>query len=121
MDKKNLGSSFEAFLREEGTYEDTTARAIKRVLARQIAQAMKDQGLSKSAMARRMETSRPALERLLDPQKPGGDPQHPCQGGTRGRQANQAGPGLTIFRQPADKMRSGPSEEITAEIAEHAE
>lgn len=68
MDKKNLGSSFEAFLREEGTYEETTARAIKRVLARQIAQAMKDQGLSKSAMARRMETSRPALERLLDPE-----------------------------------------------------
>ncbi len=29
---------------------------------------MKDQGLSKSAMARRMETSRPALERLLDPE-----------------------------------------------------
>lgn len=68
MDKKNLGSSFEAFLREEGTYEETTARAIKRVLARQITQAMKDQGLSKSAMARRMETSRPALERLLDPE-----------------------------------------------------
>ena len=68
MDKYNLGSSFEAFLRDEGTYEETTARAIKRVLARQIAQAMKDQGLSKSAMARRMETSRPALERLLDPE-----------------------------------------------------
>jgi predicted XRE-type DNA-binding protein len=68
MDKNNLGSSFEAFLREEGTYEETTARAIKRVLARQIAQAMKDQGLSKSAMARRMEPSRPALERLLDPE-----------------------------------------------------
>ena len=68
MDKKNLGSSFEAFLREEGTYEETTARAIKRVLARQIAQAMKDQGLSKSAMARRMQTSRAALERLLDPE-----------------------------------------------------
>ncbi len=68
MDKNNLGSSLEAFLREEGTYEETTARAIKRVLARQIAKAMKDQGLSKSAMARRMKTSRPALERLLDPQ-----------------------------------------------------
>ena len=68
IDKKNLGSSFEDFLREEGTYEKTTARAIKRVLARQIEQAMKDHGLSKSAMARRMETSRPALDRLLDPQ-----------------------------------------------------
>ncbi|MFQ5955089.1 MAG: helix-turn-helix domain-containing protein [Kiloniellales bacterium] len=67
-DKRNLGSSFENFLREEGTYEQTTARAIKRVLARQIEQAMKDQGLSKSAMARRMETSRPALDRLLDPE-----------------------------------------------------
>jgi predicted XRE-type DNA-binding protein len=67
MHKKHVGSTFEDFLREEGTLEETTNRAIKRVLARQLRQLMAEQGLSKSEMARRMRTSRPALERLLDP------------------------------------------------------
>ena len=67
MDRKHLGSSFEDFLREEGTLEETTSRAIKRVLARQLQKLMHENGLSKSEMARRMQTSRPALERLLDP------------------------------------------------------
>jgi antitoxin HicB len=66
MHQKHLGSSFEAFLREKGTLEGTTCRAIKRVLARQLRQLMDEQGLSKSEMARRMRTSRPALDRLLD-------------------------------------------------------
>ena len=63
----HIGSSFEEFLRDEGTYTETTTRAIKRVLARQIERAMKDRGLSKAAMAREMATSRAALDRLLDP------------------------------------------------------
>jgi antitoxin HicB len=67
MDRTHLGSSFEDFLREEGTLEETTNRAIKRVLARQLQRLMHENGLSKSEMARRMRTSRPALERLLDP------------------------------------------------------
>lgn len=67
MDQKHLGSSFEDFLREEGTLEATTNRAIKRVLARQLRQLMDEHRLSKSEMARRMRTSRAALERLLDP------------------------------------------------------
>jgi len=67
MDQKHLGSSFEDFLREEGTLEATTNRAIKRVLARQLQQLMDEHRLSKSEMARRMRTSRAALERLLDP------------------------------------------------------
>jgi antitoxin HicB len=67
MHEKHVGSTFEDFLREEGTLEETTNRAIKRVLARQLQQLMAEQGLSKSEMARRMRTSRPALERLLDP------------------------------------------------------
>ena len=67
MDEKHLGSSFEDFLRAEGTLEETTNRAIKRVLARQLEKLMAEQGLSKSEMARRMRTSRTALERLLDP------------------------------------------------------
>lgn len=68
MKKKNIGSSFDSWLREEGIYEEVTAGAIKRVLARQLADAMKEKQFSKAEMARRMQTSRAALDRLLDPQ-----------------------------------------------------
>jgi hypothetical protein len=66
--KKNphRGSKFEDFLAEQGLLEEVTATAMKRVLAWQIAQAMKKQRLTKSAMAKRMRTSRAALDRLLD-------------------------------------------------------
>jgi antitoxin HicB len=67
----NRGSSFEDFLEEEGTLEASTATAVKRVLAWQIAEAMRTQHLTKSAMAARMHTSRSQLERLLDPEKTG--------------------------------------------------
>jgi hypothetical protein len=66
--KKNIGSTFDSFLREEGIYEEVSAAAIKRVVARQVEEAMKEKGLTKSAMARRMRTSRAALDRLLDPE-----------------------------------------------------
>jgi antitoxin HicB len=67
MKKKNIGSSVDSRLREEGIYEEVTASAIKRVLARQVAAAMKEKHFSKAEMARRMHTSRAALDRLLDP------------------------------------------------------
>lgn len=67
MKKKNIGSSFDSLLREDGIYEEVSAAAIKRVLARQVESAMKEKHLSKAAMARKMHTSRAALDRLLDP------------------------------------------------------
>ncbi len=67
MKRENIGSSFDDFLKEEGLYEAVTASAVKRVLARQIGQEMIDQKLTKAAMAKRMQTSRAALNRLLDP------------------------------------------------------
>ncbi len=67
MKKSNVGSSFDSWLREEGIYESATSSAIKRVLARQIEAAMREQNVSKAQMARRMRTSRAALDRLLDP------------------------------------------------------
>ena len=67
MKKKNIGSSFDSWLREEGIYEEVSATAIKRVLSRQLEAAMEKKGLSKAEMARRMHTSRAALDRLLDP------------------------------------------------------
>jgi antitoxin HicB len=44
--KKNIGSSLDSWLREEGIYEETTSIAIKRVLARQIEAAVKEQSVS---------------------------------------------------------------------------
>ena len=67
-DARTLGSSFDSWLEEEGIREQVTTRAIKRVLARQIGAAMQEEGLSRTAMAERMETSRSALDRLLDPE-----------------------------------------------------
>jgi antitoxin HicB len=67
MSKKHIGSSFKDFLKEDGAYEEITTQAIKRVLAWQIAEIMKAQGISKLEMARRMHTSRSQLDRFLDP------------------------------------------------------
>ena len=64
--KKNIGSSFDEFLEEEALLDEATAVAVKRVIAWQIAQEMKAQHLTKSSMASKMQTSRAALNRLLD-------------------------------------------------------
>ena len=70
MDRTNgrIGSSFDDFLREEGTYEESKAIALKRVLAWQLEQAMAAEQLSKNRMAKRMNTSRSQLDRILDPE-----------------------------------------------------
>jgi DNA-binding Xre family transcriptional regulator len=60
-----LGSSFEDFLAEEGILEEVTTIAVKRVIAWQIAEAMKAEKLTKKALAERMHTSRANLDRLL--------------------------------------------------------
>jgi DNA-binding Xre family transcriptional regulator len=66
--KGRIGPPFDDYLKEEGIYEEVTARAIKRVIARQLDALMEDQGLTKSALAKRMKTSRAQLDRLLDPE-----------------------------------------------------
>jgi len=66
--KGRIGSSFDDFLKADGIYEDVTARALKRVIARQLDALMGEQGLTKSALAKRMNTSRAQLDRILDPE-----------------------------------------------------
>lgn len=66
-----IGTSFDDFLRDEGLEEEVSAAAMKRVIAWQLAQAMKAKGLSKLAMAKRMGTSRSHLDRILDATDPG--------------------------------------------------
>src|SRR5260370_31351296 len=62
------GSTFDSFLEEEGIRGEVEAVAIKRVLAWQPSQVMKEQQKTKQAMARQLRTSRSQLDRLLDPQ-----------------------------------------------------
>ena len=66
-EKGRMGSSFEDYLRDEGTLEETTANAVKRVLAWQLEQAMQKECMSKNQMAKAMKTSRSQLDRILDP------------------------------------------------------
>lgn len=92
MKKKNphRGSKFEDFLSEQGILEEVTAAAQKRVLAWQIAQLMKKQRITKSEMAKRMKTSRAALDRLLDADNMSVTPQ------TMGRAAAALGKQLSV-------------------------
>jgi len=70
VDKKHIGSDFDDFLRGEGVLDEAEAVATKRVIAYQLAQEMERANISQSELARRMNTSRSSVERLLDPANP---------------------------------------------------
>lgn len=64
---KHIGSSLDDFLKEEGVLEETRAIALKDAVAWQVQQAMDKGKITKVEMAKRMHTSRAALDRLLTP------------------------------------------------------
>ena len=76
---KHIGSTFDDFLEYEGVLTEVEAIAVKRVIAYQIKELMKEQKLTKTQLAKRMKTSRSALELLLDPDNPGRDGPHPVE------------------------------------------
>lgn len=61
-----IGSNFNDFLIEDNQLDEATAIAVKRVIAWQIEQAMQSAGINKSALAKRMHTSRTVVDRILD-------------------------------------------------------
>jgi antitoxin HicB len=63
---KHIGSNFDDFLAEDNQLDEATAIAVKRVIAWQIEQAMQSAGVNKSALAKRMHTSRTVVDRILD-------------------------------------------------------
>lgn len=67
VEKGRIGQSFDDFLKDEGRYDESTNQAVKRVIAFQLAAAMENRHLTKSAFARQLRTSRSQLDRLLDP------------------------------------------------------
>ena len=67
MSKKHMGSSIEDFLKEEGILEEAQAQAVKEVVAWQLAEAMREQKISKNKLAMLLKTSRTQVDRILDP------------------------------------------------------
>jgi antitoxin HicB len=59
--------TFDEFLAQQGMLGTSEDRAIKEIIATQLTEAMKTKGITKTAMAERMKTSRRQLDRLLDP------------------------------------------------------
>ena len=67
MKNNSIGSSFDDFLIEEGIAEEVEAGAIKKIITYQLQEAIEREQLTKSALAIRLDTSRAAVDRLLDP------------------------------------------------------
>jgi antitoxin HicB len=65
----NMGSSLDELLKEDGIAAEVDAAAIKRAVTLQIADQMQRSHVSKADLARRMRTSRMAVDRLLDTTK----------------------------------------------------
>jgi DNA-binding Xre family transcriptional regulator len=73
MDKEKgrIGGSFAAFLDETGDRGEVESRAIKALIVDQLKVAMAEGKVTKTEMARRMDTPRAQLDRLLDPENEG--------------------------------------------------
>jgi hypothetical protein len=67
MSEKNMGSSIDDFMKEEGIFEEAQAQAVKEVVAWQLGEAMRTRKISKARMAVLLKTSRTQVDRLLDP------------------------------------------------------
>ena len=67
---KHRGGDFRDFLQEEGILEEVEERALKQLIALHVAGLLKQKRLSKTEMAARMNTSRAAVDRLLDANNP---------------------------------------------------
>jgi len=67
MKNNSIGGSFDDFLEEEGLSETVEAGAIKKIIAYQLQEAIEKEHLTKTMLAARLETSRAAINRLLDP------------------------------------------------------
>lgn len=79
---QHIGSSFDDFLESEGLLEESASVAVKRVIAWQVAEAMKVANVSKSALAKRMNTCHSQLDRVLDEADTGLTLDTPCRTAT---------------------------------------
>jgi len=64
---KGIGQNFNDFLKEQGIYDDVNELAAKKLITYQLEKAMQEQKLTKSFIAKKMKTSRVAVDNILDP------------------------------------------------------
>lgn len=65
---RTSAETFDEFLENQGLLAECEERAIREIIAAQLADAMREQGITKTAMAGRMQTSRRQMDRLLNPE-----------------------------------------------------
>lgn len=66
-ENNHRGPTLDSYLEEEGVFGEFQAKAIKEVIAWQLAEAMRERKLSKKRLAMLMGTSRTQVDRVLDP------------------------------------------------------
>jgi DNA-binding Xre family transcriptional regulator len=67
INEKYVGGRFDDFLKEHGIYDEVMVLVAKKRLALQFEREMKRKKISKSAMAKRLHTSRMQVNRILSP------------------------------------------------------
>jgi DNA-binding Xre family transcriptional regulator len=65
--KEHTGSNFDDFLEEEGILEEVSVKAHKRLLVLQLTDIMQENNITKTSLAKKLQTSRSQLDRILDP------------------------------------------------------
>lgn len=64
---KGIGQDFSDFMKENGLYDQAQELAAKKVIAAQLKAEMANQKVSKSTIAKRMNTTRSAVDNALNP------------------------------------------------------
>ena len=64
---KGIGQNFDDFLKEQGIYDEVNELAAKKAITYQLKKVMEEQKLTKSSIAKKMKTSRVAVDNILDP------------------------------------------------------
>ena len=64
---KGIGQKFDDFLKGQGIYDEVNELSAKKLITYQLQQAMQEQNMTKSSIAKKMKTSRVAVDNILDP------------------------------------------------------
>jgi hypothetical protein len=64
---RGIGQDFNDFLKEQGIYDEVNELAAKKLITYQLEKAMQEQKLTKSFIAKKMKTSRVAVDNILNP------------------------------------------------------
>jgi DNA-binding XRE family transcriptional regulator len=64
---KGLGQNFDDFMIEQGLYDESKELAAKKLIALELKLEMEAQNLTKSTVAKKLHTSRVAIDNILNP------------------------------------------------------